>query len=115
MNKINLFVLVVYLTGSMPIQGMCSGNDSTVKNMAKDLFVCIETDAEEMMLHKIKELEMFFEDVSNPFEEGRKFIQSFVDELNLRYGTQLTIADACVLVRNNFDRFQLPQNYKKIF
>lgn len=113
-NKfVSLVSLVVYLTGSMPIQGMCSESNIAVESIAKDLLVCVETGAEETVLHKIQELEGVFENAPNAFEEGRKFIQSFVDEMNLRYGMHLTLADACVLVRDNFERLQLPQEVQK--
>lgn len=58
--------------------------------MAKDLLVCAENGTEETISHKIEELEVLFENAPNALDAGRKFIQSFVDELNLRYRTHLT-------------------------
>jgi hypothetical protein len=82
-NKFVSFVsLVVYLTGPMPIQGMCFENGAKAKNMAKDLLAYVETGTEGTVSYKIKELEVFFENAPNAFEEGRTFIQSFVDEMN---------------------------------
>ena len=113
-NKfISLVTLIIYSAGSLPTQGMCSECHVAVENMARDLLVCVETGAEETVTHKINELEVVFENAPNALEAGRKFIQTFIDELNLRYGTHLTISEACALVRDNFDRLQLSSEQQK--
>ena len=44
----------------------------------------------------------------DPLAEGRKFLQAFIDEINVQYGLALTIPEACKLVRANMHTLSLP-------
>ncbi len=105
---VSFIVLAFYLTGS-PMKAFSQQNDFIIKDRAKSLLITAETDTEETILNQIKEIQLLLENTVNPFEEGKKFIQAFIDELNSCYGTYFTIADACTLIRNNIEQFALPE------
>lgn len=44
--------------------------------------------------------------------ESRKFIESFINDLNTRYGFTLTMLDACQLLKTNIDVFQINTEQK---
>jgi hypothetical protein len=47
-------------------------------------------------------------------EDVRKFLQSFIDELNQKYRLNLKMADACKLVHENIHAFEIAPEMKEV-
>ena len=90
---------------SLVILGVCFGAFSegfSFETLSRDLSN-EETAREEF--DRIQEVIAASED---PLAEGKKFFKSFIKEINQRHGLNLTVPEACKLVRDNLDKMQLP-------
>jgi hypothetical protein len=94
----------VFLLFAMPNTGECN-----------DLLSQVESGSVDGVLRNIETLETVCEFSQNPIEESKKFLQQFITEINIRYGTLLTLADACQFFRENFDALGLPQDAREDF
>lgn len=84
------------------------------KEFAIDIATNISIEDSEYFIEKFDVLEEFFKISLDPLEESRRFLQDFIAELNGLYGLNLTIDQACLLVRENVSNFQLPLEVKNI-
>jgi len=66
------------------------------------------------LIAKFDKLEGAFEMASIPIEEGRKFLESFIIEINAKHGLSLTLQDACRLVRENIHILQIPHEMQEV-
>lgn len=78
----------------------------------------IVTDISENNTNSLKnrfdEIELNIKFSENPFDECRKFLQSFVEEINAKHGLNLTVHEASMLVLENLHNLQAPIETKKI-
>ncbi len=71
-------------------------------------------DASEMcngdfFLNQILQIENQLEEVDDIFSESKAFLKAFVEEINFRYGSSLTVFQACELAKNNLDLLQISE------
>lgn len=82
-------------------------SESIVQQVAGEILTQAQIGNEAVVLQKFNELEITLRGSENSLTEGRKFLESFINELNIRYSLNLTISDACQLVRENLHLFQV--------
>ena len=68
----------------------------------------------DLLVERFDELEGALGVSSNPLKEGREFLQLFIEEINIKYGVNLTMQSACMLVRENLHVLQLSEEVKNI-
>jgi len=64
-----------------------------------------------------EKFDQFQESVESPWisvEEGRKFLQAFINEINTKHGMSLTLLEACKLVRENIYHLNIPSNMQEV-
>jgi hypothetical protein len=91
----------ICLCFAIPYSGYC--------NAAQNLLSYAERSQTENVQQEIEELQDSILSSKDPVLESRKFLQSFIDEINIQYGMQLTMADACRLLRENLHLLQMPK------
>jgi hypothetical protein len=94
---------------SFPQPAICLAVDgSESKEFVSDIVNHISDGNSDHLIERFDELEEVVQLSEDPLNESRKFLQSFIEELNIRHGLNLTIPQACVLVRENLHALQLP-------
>jgi hypothetical protein len=58
---------------------------------------------------KFDNLEQSVNRSDNPLKESKKFLQSFLNEIESRHGINLTIQEACLLVKNNLHLIEISE------
>ena len=97
----------ICLCFAIPYSGYC--------NAAQNLLSYAKGSQTENVQKEIEELQQSILSSKDPALESRKFLQSFIDEINIQYGMQLTIADACRLLRENLHLLQIPKEFEGDF
>lgn len=46
-------------------------------------------------------------------QEGILFLESLIEEMNIQYGIQLNLSDACQVVKANIDRLEIPDEIRR--
>ncbi len=87
----------------------CLEGGEPIESVATTIFSCAETNDTNGIAQTASILQTSLMAAQDPVTEARKFLQSFVDEINTRYETQLTIEDACRLVKEHLGELQIPQ------
>lgn len=99
------FCILCYI----PHAGFCEmdqGPDGCV--LAKEILNLADSGNIDSIKSGFDQLETAVDSAEDPLAEGRKFLHSFIEELNARYGLALTIQDACKIVRENIHTLQIP-------
>lgn len=103
----SLATTCLYLLCFLPLTGIWS-TDSKTTNLVNEILDQTDAKNADLAISKFDKLEETLKDSEDPLVEGRKFLQSFIEEINVRYGFTLTIHDACKLVRENLHALQIP-------
>lgn len=102
-------VIGVCILCSFPHSALCLAIDeSSSKEFVGGIINNISDGDSNRLIERFDELEGAIHSSENPLQESRKFLQSFIEEINKRYGLNLTIQEACALVRENLHALQLP-------
>lgn len=98
----------------MPYSVFCIDNDAfpPVKS-ANDLLTKVEFSDMGAVMNQCNEIEKSINVRQDQLAESRKFLQSFINELNVRYGLSLTVHEACQLVKTNLDVLQITPEQKE--
>ena len=101
---------------SIPLNGFCFEEaDSPESNrFAIKILTQIDSQNLDAVLEEFDKLEEVFDASSDPLAEGRNFLQTFINELNIKYNLNLTIQDACKLVRENLHTLNLPEELQRV-
>lgn len=100
---------------AIPHEGICLAfNENESIEFIQGMLTGIEDRDTCLLLEKFDELEESMNSFEDPLDEGRKFLQSFIEEINLKYGLKLTVHDACVIVRENLHTLQLPEDIQNV-
>ena len=67
------------------------------------------------VLEDFDELEDSLQEAENLIAEARAFLHAFIDQLNARYMTQISLQQACQLVKENFASLQIPTEIQSEF
>lgn len=88
--------LYVCIVTCIPQQASCdeNGNSARSNRLANGLLIQIDENNTDSFLES-------FDNLKDPLEDGRKFLTSFLREINSRYDLNLTINEACLLIRKN--------------
>lgn len=94
----------------LPLDGICltGGSPEDSSNLVRIMFDQVNVQNPDAL---VKEFDQFSEVLNiseNPFDEGCKFLRSFIKEVNDRYGLNLTLLGACQLVKENLHTLQIP-------
>ena len=99
----------------LPQEGICLAFDKNEpQEFVHEMLSNIEEDNSDLLIAKFDVLEESIEASEDPFDEGRVFLKSFIEEINLRYGMNLTFRDACTLVRDNLHTLGLSKEIRNI-
>jgi hypothetical protein len=82
--------------------------ESESNGFMSDLVSHISDGSPDRLIQKFDELEGMIQSSGDSLSESRKFLQSFIEEINIRHGLNLMIHEACVLVLANLHAMQLP-------
>jgi len=95
---------------SIPQSGICLAPGGTEPRESIDgiLNHIIDSDSG-LIVEKFDALEETIQSSANPLDESRKFLQSFINEINAKYQLALTVPEACRLIRENLHVLQIPQ------
>jgi hypothetical protein len=92
-----------------PLPAICLAiNRSEPEEFVSNVVTHISDGNSNHLMERFNELEGVIQSSGDPLNESRKFLQSFIGEINTRYGLNLTIHEACALVRENLHIWQLP-------
>ncbi len=83
------------------------------QEIASDLLIQVENQNADGALGVMDRLGEMIEASEDPLAESRKFLQTFLKELNAKYGLNLTLHDACRFVRDNFHALGLPEESRE--
>ncbi len=102
-------ITIVCILCTLPQEGIALAlNAEKSSTLSAEVVHLITTGNEVQLVERFDELERNIEVASDRLEEGRRFLISFIQQVNAQYGTNLTIKDACVLVKQNMHMFQIP-------
>ena len=98
-----LKIASVYLVCLFPLNGMCldSSESSESKKLVRDILVQVDAPNSDALVEEFDKFEDILDGSSDPLAEGRTFLDAFLQEINDKYNLNLTIQDACKLVREN--------------
>ena len=74
-----------------------------------------EIDGEQWTVNAFKELEKELQTSEDPIAEARRFLQAFIAEINQTYGHNITLQQACQIVRDNYQVFDISPEMKDEF
>lgn len=111
-----LKIASVYLMFLLPLNGMClnSNEASESQKLVHDILVQVDAPNSDVLVEEFDKFEDLFDGSSDPLAEGRTFLDAFLREINAKYNSNLTIQDACKLVRENLHTLQMPEEAQKI-
>ena len=84
------------------------GHGKETDDSVRSILAQVDNGNPDLLIDEFDSLEDFFTQVDNPLNEGRKFFQAYINQINTRFGLNLTIPDACHLVRTNLEVLQIP-------
>jgi hypothetical protein len=99
----------IWILSCIPLNGTCLNSTESI-----DPQKFINVQNQDTLIRTFDKLEHVFDSSQDLFVEGQKFLQTFINEINIKYNLKLTIQDACKLVRENLYIFDLPEETKKI-
>jgi hypothetical protein len=99
---------------SIPQEGVCAAAASESGAISAEVVHAIARGDEARLVEQFDELEKAIEASQDRLEESRKFLNSFVQQLNAQYGVTLTLEEGCALVQQNIEMFQLKEE-ERIF
>lgn len=113
---VSLKVASICLLGSIPLNGICFEDKELPdsQKIANEILNQVDTQNLDPLFEEFDKLEKIFDASTDPIDEGRQFLRSFINEINTRYGLTLTLRDACKLVRENLNNLNLPEELQKI-
>jgi hypothetical protein len=109
-----LLVFCVFNTIPQPGFGFAETN-SSAETQAKKLISSVHLGNRESLIQQFQELDSSLQASQGSLAECRKFLESFIHEMNTRYGMSLTLAEACRLIRNNFHTLSIPPDMQGPF
>lgn len=98
--RIQKIASLVTIFNCLANNGFCS----TTQNVLTQ----VQTGNTEGIRSQVDELKNSLINAAQPLAEGKIFLQALINDINNHYGMQLTILDACRLVRENFHRLDIP-------
>ena len=111
-----LTITSVCMVCSIPLNGACidrNESSGSQKLVTEILFRVNDPNSGEL-IEEFDKFEEIFDGSTDPFAEGRKFLETFINEVNSKYALNLTIQDACRLVRENMHKLQLPEEFQRV-
>jgi hypothetical protein len=102
-------IAFVALLGSLPPSGTCSTPLAAISQN----FPVITLNSNELT-NTFNDFEEQIKQAKDPLSEGRKILQSLIDEINALYGCSLSIEEACRLVKENMEMLNLDGNTQEI-
>ncbi len=111
-----LKIISVCMACFLPLSGVCLdiGESSESKNLVSQILVQVDAPNSDALVDEFDKLEDILDASSDPLAEGRTFLDKFLNEINAKYGLNLTIQDACKLVRENLHTLQLHEETQRI-
>lgn len=111
-----LKITSVYMVCSLPLNGVCLdiSESSESKKLVSEILLQVDAPNSDALVEKFDKLEEILNESSIPLTEGRNFLNSFLNEINAKYDLNLTIQDACKLVRENLHTLQLSEEFQRI-
>jgi len=105
----------IFVFFSAPQEGLCLAfNKNDPHEFVSGIITGIEENNPDLLEERFDELEDSIQSSEDPLAEGRIFLQCFIEEINAQYGLNLTLQDACILVRNNLHTLELPKEIEEV-
>jgi hypothetical protein len=100
----------------IPLDAVCLVTDELPNSPrpASEILNQINAHNPDVLIEEFDRLNDVFDESGESLAEGRKFLQSFIEEVNSRYGLTLTMSEACKLVRENLHTLQVPLETQNI-
>ena len=108
----SLATTTVCILCCIPHSGSCCENDSN--GLTREILQQADLSNADSLINQFDRIEENIASSSAPIEEGRKFFQSFINEINTRHGMNLTVPEACMLVRANLHNLEIPIESKEL-
>jgi hypothetical protein len=97
------------------LPGICfADNKIETQKFVDEILAHVADNNVDTLVAKFDELGESLQSSTDPLDEGRKFLRSFIAEINIRYGLNLTTHEVCVLVREHIHTLQLPEEMQNI-
>lgn len=111
-----LKIISIWILCSLPLHGICLdiGESSESKKLANEIMVQVNDPNSDALVEGFDKLEDILDASPDPVAEGRTFLNTFLNEINSQYQLNLTIQDACKLIRENLHTLPLPEESQKI-
>jgi hypothetical protein len=98
----------ICLLCTVPQESFCLIEGSASKQIGTEILNSLVSCDENRLIKQFDQLEKAIDASADPLGESRAFLASFIEQMNIQYGLNLTIQDACALVRENLHALQLP-------
>jgi hypothetical protein len=86
--------------------------DNVIPITISSVFTKVEAGNINTLKNELDVIENYIHSSNNPIAESRKFLHSFIKELNFRYGLNLNLIEACRLVSANLHLLKLSPKEK---
>ena len=88
----SIAAISICILSSIPQHGICLAADHFESNQfAGEILDRVGDRNQNLLINQFDQLEETFKSSPDPLDAGRKFLQSFINEINFRYGLNLTI------------------------
>jgi hypothetical protein len=104
----SIVFIAIFLNTFSPLDA----KDNAIPNAIKSVFTKVETGNTSTLKNELDVIQNSIHTSKNPIAESRKFLHSFINEINVRYGLNLNLIEACRLVRENFHFLNLSPKEK---
>ena len=100
----------------IPQSGICYAGDASIETqrLASEILNSVEICDVSGVSEQFDKLAEIADASENPLAESQKFLQIFIEELNAQYALNLTIQDACKLIRENIHVLNIPEEIQEI-
>lgn len=88
-------------------QGFASSNET--QSQVSNLFLKAEADDINGLNSQLNDIQKTVVGSLDPLQQSRDFLDSFIQEINIRYGLSLTLQQACILVNENVHLLNLSE------
>jgi hypothetical protein len=109
----SIAVVTVCILCSYP-QICMAMDESASREFVKNIVSSISDSSSDHLIETFGKLEESLQSTIDPLDQIRNFLHLFIEEINAKYGFNLTIYDACILIRNNLAGLNLSTEDKNI-
>ena len=90
-------------------QNCIAMDECKFQGVVENIIDCISDNDSDRLLEKFDNLEETIQSLTAPLKESRQFLQTFIEGINKKFGLQITINEACILIRRNLHTLNLPK------